>query len=721
MQFTFLDMAGKTLFIRDDAERALWTQEEMSLDLEFPFVSGKVISTGQRVCFKDPTGTTQIYEIKQAKSSEPDHYQTITAEHICISELSDYHIDNAELTNVSASSALSQVLSGTGWSVGTVSTNPTSSGDISRGGVWNGVLTIKENWNVYIEPRVTLAANGTITRKLDILSTKGTSNGIRLSVDKNMLDPSVIYDDSEVATALYGYGGTDPNTPTSQNPQEISFENVVWTKTSTHPAKPKGQKYLEDPDATRLYGRNGKPRFAYYQNNDITDPNALLEKTWQTLQTCNKPAISIEGTVADLYRMGYADQPLKLHDIAMVEVLPIGYKQQIQIIRMTTDLLDPTATTLTIGAYIPNIIYIQRNTEKDASGGGGGGGGNKSEESTWKEFRTTIQAYQDGTGLEIKAVQNDIKNQAEEIAIQEGRLEVTYNKITAEVTDRRNADNELNGKITVEANRITQEVTQRKADVNVLSGRITVEAGKIEQIVEAVGDDGEVTAASICLAINEDNSTQATISANKIYLLGQTIANQISADYIQSKVSSLSNLSTKNVTVSGGLTCSGRVTANTLGAMTFELAGASFTDLIKSASVSGNTLTLTPLRGSPVTFSKATTLTGEWSSGVYTVTAKQNNTEVATLTTSLSCAPAQSTITNNVLYIPVTHDNGASTGYSAFKPVNARSGCVSGLSYYGGSITLYYKSGVDEYRSAGTHYWYYKNSSSSLSTWHTIE
>ena len=61
MQFTFLDMAGKTLFIREDAERAVWTQEEMSLDLEFPFVEDKVVSIGQRVFFKDPsTGNHQI-------------------------------------------------------------------------------------------------------------------------------------------------------------------------------------------------------------------------------------------------------------------------------------------------------------------------------------------------------------------------------------------------------------------------------------------------------------------------------------------------------------------------------------------------------------------------------------------------------------------------------------------------------------------------------------
>ena len=53
MQFTFIDMAGKTLFIRDDAERALWTQEEMSLDLEFPRVDSKIISPGHPFSFQE--------------------------------------------------------------------------------------------------------------------------------------------------------------------------------------------------------------------------------------------------------------------------------------------------------------------------------------------------------------------------------------------------------------------------------------------------------------------------------------------------------------------------------------------------------------------------------------------------------------------------------------------------------------------------------------------
>lgn len=471
MQFTFLDMAGKTLFIRDDAERAQWTQEEMALDLEFPFIDGKVISNGQRVFFINPsTGTHQVYEIKQAKNNEPDHYQTIVAEHICISELSDEHKDAIEVTDATASNALQQALNGTLWRVGTVGVNPSSSADLSRGSVWQMVLQIKDNWNVYIEPRVVLASDGSITRYLDIKSTDGEWNGLRLSVNKNFLDPAVIFDDSEVATALYGYGGTiESSTPGGEN-TNVYFTDVVWNAENGHPAKPRGQNYLEDPEATRLYGRNGRARFSYYQNTDITDPVLLLQKTWEALKTCSKPAISIEGTITDLYRLGYADTPIKLHDIALVEVLPAGYKDQIQIIRCTVDLLDPSATTLTIGAYIPNIIYIERKTNEQATGGRGGGGGNKSDETSWQEFKTGIRVLDQGKGMQIYALQRDNEHQKEQIIVQSAKLDVTYNKIETEVTERKNGEIVLSSKIEQKAREIEIEVANKTSAASIVAG-----------------------------------------------------------------------------------------------------------------------------------------------------------------------------------------------------------------------------------------------------------
>lgn len=253
-----------------------------------------------------------------------------------------------------------------------------SSGDISRGSVWQAVGAISTNWNVYITPRVTVNAAGNITgRYLDIAPAQGTWRGVRLSIDKNMADSSVEYDDSEVLTALYGYGGSVdvPQASGDDKSEELTFANVVWSATSAHPAKPSGQTYLEDPSKTALYGRNGRPRFGYYQNGDIKDANTLLEKTWEALKQTFSPKISITGTVADLYRLGYTDQPLRLHDTVIVEIRQTGETFQKEIIKLDVDLIDPTATRPTIGDYIQNIVYINRDTNKKATGGGGGGGG----------------------------------------------------------------------------------------------------------------------------------------------------------------------------------------------------------------------------------------------------------------------------------------------------------------------------------------------------------
>ena len=501
MLFTFLNMAGKTLFIREDAERAEWTTEEQTLEIEFPYLSDKKISIGQRVFFKDPaTGAHQIYEVRQAKTLQPDAYQQVTAEHICISELCNEHIDTKELKKKTISSALTTVLSGTQWSLGSYATNPKASLEISRGSVWSAVSQLKETYNVYIVPRVVLNGDGSISRYLDVEKSSGTWRGVRLSIDKNALDPSVTYDDSELYTALFGYGGS-VSSKDGKSTEETTFSDVKWSKTSDHPAKPKGQKYLEDPAATALYGRNGRARYGYYQNSDITDPEELLEKTWEKLQTVSKPQISVEGTVADLYRLGYADQPLRLHDIALVEILPSGFKMEIQIIRMTVNLLDATATSLTIGSYIPNIIYYNKKTNDAAGGGGGGGGNTDPEENKWKEFRTTITAYQDGTGMLIRAVQNDIENQAKEIAKQWGEIEVLYDKIRIEVADRRDADSELTSRIQVNANKISLVVleTSHGAVVNAASIVASINNGSsyIRISAEHIDIDGLVNALAV--------------------------------------------------------------------------------------------------------------------------------------------------------------------------------------------------------------------------------
>ena len=253
-----------------------------------------------------------------------------------------------------------------------------SSAKITRGSVWQAVNTIAQNWNVYITPRIAYnAAGGIVGRYLDITHHAGTWRGLRLSMDANTNDPCVTIDDTELYTALYGYGGNIDKVDHNEEDktEELTFADIVWTATADHPAKPSGQTYLEDTSATALYGRNGRPRFGFYQNGDITDGEVLLQKTWEALKGCNKPRVNVTGTVTDLYRLGYSGVPVRLHDMAIIEIRSTGENIYEQVIKNTVNLLDPTQTRPEIGAYIPNIIYINNDTNEKATGGGGGGGG----------------------------------------------------------------------------------------------------------------------------------------------------------------------------------------------------------------------------------------------------------------------------------------------------------------------------------------------------------
>ena len=378
MECIFLNTAGTTLFVRDDMENGHWVQQEMNLTADFPFDSGKVIEFGMRIAFRDPaTDVIEVFEVVNVRNQEQAHYQQITAEHICIAELSDEHLNSTEITNKTASEALTTALTGTLWSVGNNTASGSQSANLSRGSVWDAVNAIQKNWNVYITPRVTISSAGAITgRYLDIAPATGTWRGLRLSIRKNMTDPVVTYDDSEVYTALYGYGGNVdvPQASGDDTQEELTFNDVVWTATSEHPAKPANQTYLEWPEKTALYGRNGRPRYGYYQNSSIKDANILLQKTWESLQQSCNPKISISGTCSDLYRLGYKDQPIRLHDQVIVEIEETGEQFYKQIICNDVDLIDPTNTKPEIGDYIENIIYINRDTNKKATGGGGGRG-----------------------------------------------------------------------------------------------------------------------------------------------------------------------------------------------------------------------------------------------------------------------------------------------------------------------------------------------------------
>ncbi len=408
MQFIFFDAADNRLFVRDDAETATWSVKGMTFSADFPFVADKKIERGMRVGFVDETGILQPFEIRKVKTYEPDHYQEVTAEHIAISELTDEFYLGADVTDETAAEALETLLDGTIWEVGNSTADNVSSVDIDKGNVWQNVRSIEQNWNVWITPRVTFDATGITGRYLDIAPAVGVWRGVTIDINGNGDEMDVTIDDSDVLTAVYGLGGVDPS---SESDAPLTFASAVWEATEDHPAKPADQTYVEDPTAKSLYGRNGRNRFGYYQNGNIHDADLLLEKSWEYLKTTNKPKVTVECIVRDLKRMGYADQGIRIHDKVQVRIQPIGQILVLDVDDLEVDLLDPTATRPTIGTYIPNIVYINRETNLAATGGSYRNGGDDNSSNEIKVFNTQI-AYTD----------NEIALEAYQRAYQDGLL-----------------------------------------------------------------------------------------------------------------------------------------------------------------------------------------------------------------------------------------------------------------------------------------------------------
>ena len=237
---------------------------------------------------------------------------------------------------------------------------------------------------------------------------------------------------------------------------------------------------------------------------------------------------------------------------------------------------------------------------KDASG-----------EPNWVRL-SEITANEDGIYLQVKSVQGEVE-------ISKARIDINENAITQEVRRANEAEGTLSGKITVQADRITQEVTRASEAEGALAGKIQVEAGKITQIVSAIGTDGKVTAASVVLAVNNSGSS-VNISADKIRLSGNTTIGNVMS------INNNGLIINRATRVSGNVMCDSLTLRN--GGSEGTISANDVEGMIKSASVSGNVLTLTPIRGNPINFSKATSLTGSWSGRYFTVIAKQNNVEV---------------------------------------------------------------------------------------------
>ena len=204
--------------------------------------------------------------------------------------------------------------------------------------VWDLLEEAATQAKVFLQPRVEITGESITGQYIDLQTTAPAYRGVRLTCGANLKEVTVEFDTSKLFTALIGLGKND-----------LTFSSVSWSATADHPAKPSGQKYLEDPDATAQYGRGGRPRMGVAKFSKLTDAEDLLEATWEQLKIYRQPKLVIDATIADLYQLGYGGQSIRLYDAVQVIIEPLGLRVQARITALDRDLIEPEKTKPTIG------------------------------------------------------------------------------------------------------------------------------------------------------------------------------------------------------------------------------------------------------------------------------------------------------------------------------------------------------------------------------------
>ena len=371
VDFYFFDRDEKMLFVRDDALEAIHQEKDYILNATFPSSSNK-IENGQLIGFYDVDNKFILFEIVYAKEQLPDNEVTVTAYLAAISELRDEPIESISVSDKEAGIAVSNILINTRWSVGTVYDSEINSSYFYFTSVWEGLKTIVEAWGVKLSFEWYISETGIQSRTINVLQRLGADRGKRLEISKDIETVSLEYDDRELVTALYGRGkgeevGEDEDGDATYG-RRLTFENIVWETPGNPLNKPSGRKYLEDPTATALYGRNGRPRFGFIEFDDCEDAEELIQLTYEQLQELCAPKVSVSASIIDLEALwDYTYEAIRLGDDVTV-IIEDGDKIDAEVKAEITDikrnLLFPENTEVTIGNYQLDSVDMQVETNQ---------------------------------------------------------------------------------------------------------------------------------------------------------------------------------------------------------------------------------------------------------------------------------------------------------------------------------------------------------------------
>ena len=405
---------------------------------------------------------------------------------------------------------------------------------------------------------------------------------------------------------------------------------------------------------------------------DQTKEDEAQLRSWaqEKLNRHCEPLVTITITGLDLSRAtGEALDKITLGKRCRVPLPDKGITitERVTKLQWSDKIKKPDEFTVTMANNTEDIASIVNRIQEEVSSGRGGGGrygASKNEEDhAWfvdtnehvgmvaeavagpgadQDWSRVASIFVDGEGIHQKVTRAE-----KEIVTAETRIEANEDAIRLEAEKRIKEDQSLLGKI-------------------------QVEAGKVAMVVGTNSGGNFIKAAQICVAINKDGSSSAVIEASKIHLLGETIAQKVTADYVKSRIAELAVVSVKSMVCTRNIQAGGAIYAGSFHIGTADgsknVAYALLGGKIKQ---SGNTYTLVmnDFTGREITigtFSRAVASWDQsWSGGNFTAKAQPQGQSCWTAIAKGTASWNGRTVTIPIVaYNSNSPGTAVSTGYS---------------------------------------------------------
>ena len=311
-------------------------------------LSGNVI----HVLITNPSKDHSYLMFKIIKETVKDEEVEYTAVESAYDELTSYGYIQDKRPTANAQTITEMILKDTRWHVGEIPDTSETFISFYYLSVLDCLKKIVQTFDFEIGFDVLINddENQITDRRVNFYIKQGEQTGKRFEYGSNLLSIKQEQDTQNIYTALVGRGkgvqvsgGDDDNTPDGYG-RRITFADVEWSKANGDPLdKPKGQEWLEDPDATKQLGfSDGHMRIGLEVFEDVDDPKALLQKTYEALKTAERPQVQFSASVINTGE-------LHLGDRVGITRNDIGIAYETRVFKVQHNLLDETQNKIDLG------------------------------------------------------------------------------------------------------------------------------------------------------------------------------------------------------------------------------------------------------------------------------------------------------------------------------------------------------------------------------------